>query len=273
MDTRFWGPSGWKLLHLVTFDYEYSAESASSFANFFETIPYILPCKYCRTSLTDYYRKHPYHIPNSQKNMINPMLDLKKWMYTIHNCVNGKLRSQGLHPESNPTYAQVKKYYTNFQKAPWNDQLVSLWDFLFSVAYHHPKESSFGSEPMPDCPKEAKMCKDPMERNKWNVLPWKKRMYWFRKFWVFLPAVLPQEIRVRWQEVERQNPPEWGSRRSMMAWIWRMRCGLDSTFRDPYTTVCKQIQAYSSDCGKNQRGITCRRTHRTRRNKTLKKTK
>ena len=131
MDTRFWGPSGWKLLHLISF--EYSTESAWSMANFLETIPYILPCKFCRASLTDYYRQHPYRL----HGRMDPKLDLKKWMFTIHNCVNGKLRSQGLHPEADPTYAQVKKIYT--QKKSWDQHLLNLWDFLFSVAYHHPK--------------------------------------------------------------------------------------------------------------------------------------
>ena len=93
MDTRFWGPSGWKLFHLITFeaDHRTTSEHSVEFANFFETIPYILPCKFCRASLTDYYRQHPYQI-NGKMNL---KLDLKKWMFTIHNCVNGKLRKQG----------------------------------------------------------------------------------------------------------------------------------------------------------------------------------
>ena len=266
MDTRFWGPSGWKLLHLISF--EYSTESAWSMANFLETIPYILPCKFCRASLTDYYRQYPYHI----NGRMDPKLDLKKWMFTIHNCVNGKLRSQGLHPEADPTYAQVKKIYT--QKKSWDQQLLNLWDFFFSVAYHHPKESH--SEPMLDCPKEAKTCTDPCERNKWNVLPWKKRMHWFRQFWTFLPAVLPHELSQKWKDVQQRNPPTLSCRRSSLAWLWRMRCGLDAEFHDPYTTVCHRIKTYSSDCGKSNGAITCRRKRSkrsTRRRNTLRKTK
>lgn len=274
MDTRFWGPSGWKLLHLIAAEYQYSAESALSFANFFETIPYILPCKFCRASLTDYYRQHPYQLDHG----MNPTLDVKKWMYTIHNCVNAKLRSQGLHAERDPTYAQVKKIYE--QKRTWDQQLLPLWDFFFSVAYHHPKQSAFHSKPMPDCPK--KVGTDPCEQNKWNVLPWKQRMHWYGRFWTFLPAVLPHELGKRWKMVEEQHPPAMGSRRSMLAWLWRMRCGLDTEFHDPYTSVCRRIKTYSSECG----GITCRkrstrsnrqtqrkRSTRSTRQKTLRKTK
>ena len=112
MDTRFWGPSGWKLLHMISFNYEYSVENSYAFANFFETIPFILPCKFCRSSLTDFYKKYPYRLEdnNGKEGTMNPLLDVKKWMYNIHNCVNGKLRAQGLYPSSNPTYATCHRW-------------------------------------------------------------------------------------------------------------------------------------------------------------------
>lgn len=256
MDTRFWGPSGWKLLHLAS--YAYDEAFSPSYANFFETIPYVLPCKFCRASLTDYYRVHPY---SDEKGMI-PTLDVKRWMYTIHNCVNGKLRKQGLHPEVNPTYASVTQYYRTLYAAPWGQQIQLLWDFLFAVAYHHPNVAVHSS-PMPDCPKEV-TCSS--ERNKWNVLPHRQRMYWYRRFWVFLPAVFPQELREKWQEVEKTNPPATDTRQTMMAWLWRMRCGLDTAFHDPYRTVCHKIAIHSSDCGTRKGGITCRgKTRKTKR--------
>ena len=84
MDTRFWGPSGWKMLHLITFDYKYSSANAVKYAHFFESLPYILPCKFCRASLTDYYRQYPFLNTNETYVNLNPSLDLKKWMYNIH---------------------------------------------------------------------------------------------------------------------------------------------------------------------------------------------
>ena len=256
MDTRFWGPSGWKLLHLISFDYTYSADHAITYANFFETIPYILPCKFCRTSLTDYYREHPYQI---EKMGMNPTLDVKKWMYTIHNCVNGKLRSQGIYPHTNPSFAYVTKLYTQMLKCPWERQLLQLWDFLFAVAYHHPKETSRHSLPMPNCPKEVYQCKKHCERNKWNVLPMKWRMYWYRRFWVFLPAVLPHDLAVQWEKAEKLHPPTLTCRKSAMNWLWKIRCAMDTSFSDPYTSVCKRIAGYSSDCGSKRNAVTCRR--------------
>ena len=279
MDTRFWGPSGWKMLHLITFTYTYSAETAYTYSKFFETLPYILPCKYCRSSLSDYYVDHPYEISNhmhtqsqsqSQTNgMMNPILNLEKWMYTIHNCVNKKLTSQGLHHSPNPSFAQVKAYYTKLKRAPWHEQLALFWDFLFAVGYNHPKETP--SKPMPDCPPTIRSCKDKRELNKWNVLPLNDRITWYKRFWSLLPVVLPSPIAAQWKEVEAKHPPTLDSRKSILAWLWRMRCGLDGGFKDPYTSVCKKIASYSSDCGTSRYGKTCRKNKRKTHRKTSKR--
>lgn len=260
MDTRFWGPSGWKLLHLICAD-----SSTTGKAPFFETIPYILPCKYCRASLTDYYREHPF----------NNAKDLTKWIYTIHDCVNTKLKKQGLNPSLSPPFAQVKKTYEDLLKSPWEEQLALLWDFLFAVAYHHPKEKVLYAEPMPECPKDVHSCNDTCEKNKWNVLPLKDRTEWFSKFWACLPAALPRELATNWRKQQRKTPPTLSSRSNALVWLWRMRCGLDTDFKDPYTSICKKIATYSSDCGTKKKGVTCRRSYnkalRSRSNRTQKR--
>lgn len=245
MDTRFWGPSGWKLLHMITFDYTYSPTNAITYAQFFESLPYILPCKFCRSSLGDYYKQYPY---KTYVN-INPNLDLKKWLYNIHNCVNDKLRSQGLHPTPNPSYADVKKIYE------CEMDINVIWDFLFAVAYHHPK--NVHSDPMPKCPKNIYKCKDKCEKNKWNVLSVRDRIYWFKRFWKFLPVVLPERIATKWKNIK--NPPTLESRHSTLEWLWRVRCGIDSSFKDPYTSICKKVISYSTDCDRKN-AITCRKT-------------
>jgi hypothetical protein len=259
------------------FDYCYSPETALSYARFLETIPYILPCKFCRASLTDYYRQHPYSIDtliiNGKKDM-DPTLNMKRWMYTIHKCVNAKLKSQGLSVAPNPPFSQVKKTYTNLLKCSWEQQLQLCWDFLFAVGYHHPKEKALYAKPIPECPKEAYDCKDPYEKNKWNVLPLKDRIEWFERFWSYLPVILPKEVQEHWRKVEKTNPPTLACRASTLNWLWRMRCGLDAHFKDPYTSICKRIATYSSDCGKSNRSVTCRlSTSRSSKKKTCKKRK
>jgi hypothetical protein len=241
MDTRFWGPSAWKLLHYITLDFEYSASHAITYARFFDTIPYVLPCKFCRSSLTDYYRLHPFQLANSA---IDPSCNLTKWLYTIHNCVNDKLRSQGIPTPANPSFRYVMQLYRSPPK------MSMFWDFLFSVAYHYPKYVK--PEPMPHCPKgitDADAC----DKNKWNVLPAKERMKWYIAFWTYLPDVLPLSVRSQWKRVPLK--PDVRSRQGMLQWLWKMRCVMDSQFTDPYHSVCRHIKSFSSDC---KRSVTCR---------------
>lgn len=254
MDTRFWGPSGWKLLHLITFDYMrrdkfHSREVSLNYREFFKTLPYVLPCKFCRSSLTDYYRQHPFRASQ----------DMRKWMYLIHNCVNDKLRKQGLQPSPNPPYRRVKEFYEKWLNCDWREQLTTFWDFLFAVAYNHPKDTHTQSSPMPDCPPTVYQSQDKSEKNKWNVLSLKDRLYWFTRFWSYLPDVLPSSMGNTWKDAEKTNPPTLQCRQSTLAWLWRMRCALDTDFKDPYTSVCKRIATFSSDCAKKKRAITCRR--------------
>ena len=247
MDTRFWGPSGWKLLHLTC-----TTADRPRLNDFLETIPYILPCLFCRASLTDYYRQHPYTTAK----------DMSRWIYQIHNLVNAKLRKQGLHPAPNPTYATAKAHVADLMAAPWSVQLTGFWDFLFAVGYHHPKHAIL-TKPMENCPPHA-VSGSVCEQNKWNVLPYHERMKWFHRFWSILPDVLPPEIQKRWRTALVVCPLDDSSRRSTMAWLWRMRCHIDADFHDPYLSVCKRVGAFSSDCGTTRGAITCRRKHRKR---------
>ena len=212
MDTRFWGPSGWKLLHLVC-----ETDTASLYP-FLETIPHILPCHFCRASLTEYYQQHPY---TAAPNM-------SRWIYQIHNLVNAKLRKQGLHPAPNPSYASAKARLADLAASPWSAQLTSFWDFFFAVGYHHPRHTKAVSR-------------------------------WFRRFWSVLPDVLPAEIQQHWVAALRVCPPDLTTRRSTMAWLWRMRCHIDTEFHDPYLSVCQRVGSFSSDCGTRRGAITCRR--------------
>ena len=108
MDTRFWGPSGWRLLHMIVAT-PLKNRNELKIKRFFELLPYILPCKFCRHSLSAYYEKRP--VPRNFE-------DFEKWLYNIHNDVNDKLRSQNLIKEPNPSYAEVHKRYSEWSKTP-----------------------------------------------------------------------------------------------------------------------------------------------------------
>ena len=108
MDTKKWGPSGWKLLHLISYQYPVNPTSIDkkNIKEFFELLKYLLPCKYCRISIIKFYNEIPieqyYH---NKKKMI-------EFVYLIHNKVNDKLRDQGLLKNyHNPQLKDVNKYY------------------------------------------------------------------------------------------------------------------------------------------------------------------
>lgn len=237
------------MLHLLTFLYkEEDATAKRAYREFFRTLPYILPCKFCRASLTDYYKLHP----------LEPALEsrdhLVKWLYTIHNEVNAKLRGQGLTTTPDPTFPSVERYYTAWI-AEGADPAQVGWDFLFAVAYNHPEAAATGSTPMPDCPRRAMTCKNSCIRNKWNTLPLRERLHWYKRFWDSLPAVLG----AHWQTACSKRPCNFRNRHAAMATLWRLRCTLDTTFHDPYRSVCSRVAAFSSGCSKARRGVTCRR--------------
>lgn len=247
MDTRFWGPPGWRMLHLLTFLYnEDNPSMKKTYREFLRTLPYILPCKFCRASLTDYYKKHP----------IEPALQsraaLTRWLYDVHNEVNAKLRGQGLTTTPDPTFASIERYYTAWI-TEGADPIQAGWDFLFAVAYNHPQATA--AIPMPDCPRRAMTCKNSCTRNKWNTLPLRERLQWYKRFWDSLPAVLGPG----WQTACSKIGCNFRNRQAAMATLWRIRCTLDTQFHDPYRSVCSRVAAFSSGCGKAKRGVTCRR--------------
>jgi hypothetical protein len=185
----------------------------------------------------------------------------RKWLYRIHNKVNDKLRAQNLNPSPNPAFKQINAFYKKWIKEgnPITCHLPTFWDFLFSIAYNHPKESSRTSKPMPDCPSTAYKCRNLNEKNKWNILSYEQRQKIFEHFWILLPKYLGPTLGPLWQSALTSTNPSYENRRETVAWLWRMRCALDPNFKDPYTEICRKIRNYSSDCSRKTRAKTCRK--------------
>lgn len=120
MDTRFWGPSGWQLFHLIAFRSEHPEEILLMMKD-------ILPCRFCREST----RQFTHELPLKG--------DPGKWLYDIHNRVNHKLRTQCkddasvVDPGPDPSFEDIKKRYMSMK--PTN---VPGRDFLFSIAVNYP---------------------------------------------------------------------------------------------------------------------------------------
>lgn len=131
MDTRFWGPSGWKLLHAVTFSMNSrpTTQQQKRYQLLFESLKYVLPCRFCRESYKQFVNIRPIDTSTRER--------LSRWLYDIHNLVNDKLRNQGYIHEPNPSWKEVKEYYGRCQGKP----ITCGWDFLFSIAMNYPVEN------------------------------------------------------------------------------------------------------------------------------------
>jgi len=122
MDTRYWGPSGWQLFHLIAFKSKNPEELLL-------TIKDVLPCKFCRESTTQFVHELPLRG--------NP----GKWLYDLHNKVNHKLRIQSqqdsnvINPGPDPSFEDVKEKYDTMK--PKN---IPGRDFLFSIAINYPDD-------------------------------------------------------------------------------------------------------------------------------------
>lgn len=258
MDTRFWGPSGWRLLHLITFTYEPARRD--EVGRFFELLPYVLPCKFCRRSLAEYMESDP----------LEPVLasrkTLSEWLYRIHNLVNAKLRGQGLPTAPDPSFASVKKEYESRIAAGCSGTEFQGWEFLFSIAENHPfSRGGRNSVPFEGCPTEAATA---AERNQWNTMKPDERMTFYRKFWIAVGPALPfPEWRDAWRRCAGDQVDSLGKRRSWLRALWRIRSCLEKELDlkrsdSCFSALCDRLSAHRSGCGKRPRARTCRRQTR-----------
>ena len=99
MNTYYWGPRLWEVLHCITLDYPVkpTEEEKQNMKNFLVSLKSVLPCIYCRRNYERNLNENPIKL-NCRK-------DLVLWLIDIHNEVNGK---EGKRPYS---YAEVLNLY------------------------------------------------------------------------------------------------------------------------------------------------------------------
>ena len=253
MDVSFWGPSGWKLLHLI-------AAANKKPRPFWALIPFVLPCKFCRSSLTQYY----YDLPPPLRNKA-PM---DKWLWKIHNNVNAKLRSQGQTVDPDPPFKEVKALYDTQLTQGCTRTEFPGWNFLFSIADNHPLSSP--SRPMPDVPEEDLCDIDTMsliEKNRKNLMTPEERIDVLADFWTSIPEALPfPEWRDSWRRHAGSVKEAVKSRKASLAWLWTIRCGMENDLQqlstDTFYGLCKKVAEHRSRCGTNKRSKTCRKTQK-----------
>ena len=244
MDTRYWGPSGWELLHLI-------AASKKDTYEFWKTIPFVLPCKFCRASLTEYYQQNP--IPKKGSR--------EKWLWEIHNLVNAKLRGQGQRVAPDPPFEQVRDMYQERLNQGCTKTRFPGWKFLFSIADNHP--NTFKS--IPDVKEVENVHFMTLEeKNQKNLLTPKERIDALTEFWKQIPDSLPfEEWQISFKKHAKSLKNVLQKRKTTLAWLWKIRCGVDGDLKDLGTKsfygLCKEVAQHRSGCSKNKRARTCRK--------------
>lgn len=99
MDKGFWGPSTWCTLHTASIGYK--PENRLSFIQFVNSLPYLLPCHYCREHLFGNLRT----LPLDEKSLQNSTT-LFMWTYFLHDLVNKQLKKR-----PSPAFQIAQNYY------------------------------------------------------------------------------------------------------------------------------------------------------------------
>lgn len=216
------------------------------------------------------------------KEPLEPALQSKetltKWLYTIHNLVNAKLRSQGIPTQENPTFASVKAFYEENLSYGCTRTFFPGWEFLFSIAETHPySKESQSAGPIPHAPSRSPGMTDE-ELNRYNLLSPKERYSHYELFWQSIAMSLPfEEWQTLWKRLEQKHQLELSLRQrgSLIRALWKVRCAMEQEFELENTTkfgdLCSVLSYHRSNCGSSKKTLTCRRKLRAiKRSKTLK---
>lgn len=214
MDTRYWGPSAWQLFHLIAFKSDHPDTLLHGIAD-------ILPCKFCRESTSAFVKEHPLRG------------DPGKWLYDIHNMVNGKLRGQAksdpaiVDPGDNPSFEEVKALYAKIEPRG----VIPGRDFLFSIAAN-----------FPDKPEPSQMCQQ-------------------RIFIHHLAEVYPfDEYRSRFVAYLGKHEPVLTSRKTYMKWMYGLLSAISKGHLPSFKGYSHHVMYYKSGCSKKTyHGRTCRK--------------
>lgn len=107
LKSRMWGPHAWKFLHAVTFGYpeKPSPECRKKYAEFFNALATVLPCKVCRGHYGKTIRKDTLRL---NSGVFKNRDKLSRWLVRLHNCVNKRYKKPCM------TYQEVQKLYASW---------------------------------------------------------------------------------------------------------------------------------------------------------------
>lgn len=103
---EFFGPSGWKFLHAVSFAFPESpsSEDRKNYIDFYRSVGPVLPCPSCRAHYENYIAKHPIEADNTES--------MARWVYDLHEDVNRRAGKTGT-----PSFEEVREEYSG-----WNQE-------------------------------------------------------------------------------------------------------------------------------------------------------
>ena len=258
MDTKYWGPSAWKLLHMATFQYNPKTQK-EDMLTFFQLLPFVLPCKFCRKSLTEYYAE------DSPCAALASADTLSRWLWRIHNKVNDKLRSQGQTIAPNPSYKEVAEVYINYLAQGCSQTNFPGWEMLFSILDNHPL-SREGKKTLPFEYDGSVDLSCVVQKNRLNLLKPEERIAYIVHFFEIVPSILPyKEWRSGWDGGAEEIP---NGRRRSLCWLWKIRKTLEEQFelqnKDTFFGLCSTVATHRSGCSKSHRAKTCRKMRKTK---------
>ena len=123
---KIWGPSGWSLLHRMSFCFKNVKEAH----DFYKTLVHILPCPKCRKNMSEHFVNLP--IPKKAR-------DFPEWLWKLHNRVNLSIDKND---NDSITFETVRNKYIY----TCHDIQTCESTFLLAVAETHPGGNNVKSE-------------------------------------------------------------------------------------------------------------------------------
>lgn len=230
---------------------------------FFEVLPFVLPCKYCRANLAKHYETLPLEPALASRKT------LTRWLYEIHTLVNVTLQKQGIRVADTPPFETVNEIYHQRLKYGCTTTTFPGWEFLFSIVETHPLTSQDAAIPNAP-PLDQLNPTDHHELLKWNYLSKQCRFGYMCRFWSLLPKVLPYpEWREAWKTSCKEFCNEiWTSKPKSLRTLFKLRkdfeAKLDLLNRTTFHDLCNDLKFYKSGCGSARFATTrtCRRLRR-----------
>lgn len=266
-DTRFWGPPGWRFQNWIVGKHISNPFKNEFIGRFYCVLPFVLPCKYCRASLSQYIDEHPL-----TDAILADHEQFMEWIYTIHNCVNDKLRKQGLLHTPNPSFEDVKhQIYETIKHDESQNIRIPGWDFLYAIAHNLPVDD----KPPFECINIVDE-KHLHNLNMHHSVPYSERIDKLREFWNLMPLILPSvDAGHRWMEaaMELDLDEALETQHGIMKWLYTIHKAveLENQPSETYNEIFARVASHSSKCATSKKAITCRRNRSHTLNKTLKR--